>query len=437
MSAGSYNSKEQAIAEASGDPRRLTELGSRFLKQNDLENAEQSFRLAWQLRPDNNICRFNLAIALKRLCRFEEADRHFEQIHRNKPDCPLTLAHLGDIYRECAEFEKGIVCFKRALDLQPDHHDARFGLSLIYFLQGKWVDAWPLYESRVAKLLATRRVVYEIPEAKRWNGSPAAGKTLLVVWEQGVGDLIQFSRYLAAIRPRVGKLLLFCPQRFHHLLGSLGGVDQFVTSAAEADWDYAAYLLSLPVITGTTIDNVPFTQSYLQPPADRKHKWRNKMDVNTFNVGLCWAGSPSNPRDRLRSIPAEAFEPLFHLPGVTYHSLQVGPRVSDLNGYRSRFTIVDWSEQLNDYADTAGLIHHIDLIITCDTSVAHLAGAMGKPVWMLVSHVPDWRWPMNCTHCPWYQSMRLFRQPTPNDWHTVITGIQSELANSTAFKRSA
>ena len=419
---------DQSMFIAAEDPRQLTDLGQRLLEQGDVETAGLYFQRALALRPDNYVCLYNCGITLKRLCRFQEAQRCFQTILQSKPDCLKSLSHLGDIYREYAQFDRAIEYFNQAIAIEPEYHDARFGLSLIYFLQGRWEEAWPLYDARLPRLVSSRRTAFEIPPERIWDGMMRPDDTLLVVWEQGIGDLIQFSRYLMIARSRVKSLVFVCPTRFQSLISPLDCVDQFVSNPKKVHWDTAVYLLSLPGELGTTVDDVPFSEAYIQAPSEPVDLWRDRILRDTFNVGLCWAGSSANPRDRLRSIELKWFEPLAAVQNIRLHSLQVGERSLGSNHVNHGLSLKDWSKQLTDFTQTAGLIHHLDLVITCDTSVAHLAGAMGKPVWMLVSHVPDWRWLMDCEDTPWYRSMRIFRQDQPGQWDQPVRQVCHELA---------
>lgn len=312
----------------------------------------------------------------------------------------------------------------RAIRLEPTNNTIWFDHALVKLLQGDYKTGFREYEARwknentkLDKLQVFR------PE---WNGESLAGKTLLVYGEQGAGDTIQMLRYGPELKKRTGTLLL-APQT------GLGGlaVRQGCWDAVIMDlpgriskgnipaWDYQVPAMSLPRILGTTLDNIP-PAPYLTPPY-----MSSSYNPTAFNVGFCWAGSLDHAHDLWRSTGLDDWTPVFELSGIRWHSLQLGQRTVDLLG--SAFPINDLSPELKTYDDTAAAIASMDLIISVDTSIVHLAGALGKSVWMLTPYSPDWRWMLDREDSPWYSSLRLFRQTKEHDWKSVFERIADEL----------
>jgi hypothetical protein len=264
-----------------------------------------------------------------------------------------------------------------------------------------------------------------------WDGGQLAGRTILLHAEQGFGDTLQFIRYLPLVQERGRQIVLECQPELRRLLQS-NMPDMSIVSRGHAlpPFDVQCPLMSLPRIFATDLTNIPPSVPHLEANADDIAVWRNRLAEHTApaKVGLVWAGNPDHANDRNRSVELASLAPLAEVPGVRFFSLQKGEAVSETNKLTTNMDLTDTAAELMDFADTAALIANLDLIITVDTAVAHLAGAMGRPVWTLLPFVPDWRWLLNREDSPWYPTMRLFRQPTIGDWEAVFRRVAEELA---------
>ena len=403
----------------------MTNLGNILNEYGEADSALELFQNVLDRKPNDLAVRYNCSFCLKRLYRLDQAEQLCLQILEEDDEFIPAMINLGDIYREYGDFETAKSWFERVLNLQPSNPDAKFGLSMVLFLEGKWDQAWPLYETRLDN---PNRCVSSIPRSHRWDGSAQPDKTLVIICEQGLGDIVQFIRYVPLVRKRVGRLIFLCPSKFESLFRQVEGIDHYARNTEGLKWDLGASLLSLPALMGTTVDTVPPFSRYLQAPAEKVQLWRSRIGEGGCHVGLCWVGSKYNPRDRVRSLEFEQLLPLASVEGVHFHSLQVDEHAGGIEPFRHVMPVHDWSARLTDFTETAALIENLDLVITCDTSVAHLAGAMAKPVWMMVSYISDWRWLMDREDTPWYPTMRLFRQPAANDWSSVTDRIKNELA---------
>ncbi len=271
-----------------------------------------------------------------------------------------------------------------------------------------------------------RRVLAQ-PE---WDGGPFPGRTLLLHAEQGLGDTLQFIRYAPLVRGLGGRVVVECQKPLAHLLGSVAGIDALVPEGNPLPpFDLHTPLLSLPHLLGTTAATVPAAVPYLSPDPGAVEVWRHRVGRGEeLKVGLVWAGSPGHENDRNRSIPLKRLRPLLDVPSMRFFALQVCERSRDIEALWLQGSIGDISPDLDDLADTAAALSVLDLLISVDTAPAHLAGALGRPVWLLLPFAPDWRWMMDREDSPWYPTMRLFRQPTQSDWLSAIHRIRNELA---------
>jgi len=291
-----------------------------------------------------------------------------------------------------------------------------------YFARG-----WPEYEWRWHRRQAVQRNFY----ATRWDGSPLAGRTILLHAEQGLGDTLQFVRYASLVKRRGGTIIVECQPPLVKLLTGCPGIDQVVAYGdALPPFEFHAPLMSLPAIFGTTVETIPQEVPYLLADPELRQKWRGELEgMREFKVGIVWQGRPEPPWVGNRSIPLRKYAPLAQVPGVKLFSLQKGPGVEQL--VASSVEVTDFGPRLDEatgpFLDTAALMRNLDLVITSDTATAHLAGALGVPVWVAIPVAPDWRWMLNRTDSPWYPTMRLFRQTNLGDWDTVFAQMATEL----------
>ena len=379
-----------------------------------------------------------------------EAQALFEKAGEIAPNRAEVYNNMGNVATMENRMQDAVAHYEHALRLNPDLADAHMNLGMAWLKLGDLPEGFREFEWR----WQTRQFTPFMPPHPRWDGSDLPGKTLLVHTEQGAGDAIQFIRFLKQARRRVGKVLLLAPEPLQALFRTAEGVDEIrgAGSIAEQSFDVHIPLLSLPTVLGVTLGTIPNETPYLAVPDDRKARagdGRWTMDERLsepgtrnperpFRVGIAWAGSSTQGNDRNRSATLAAFAPLLAVPGIEWHSLQVGEKAGEIETWRSesgdlrlegggQVEIRDWSKEIRDWADTAAIISQLDLVISVDTGVVHLAGALGKPVWVLLCYAADYRWLMNCDDSPWYPTARLFRQQQPKDWAPVMAAAAAAL----------
>jgi hypothetical protein len=319
--------------------------------------------------------------------------------------------------------------FRRAIRLAPNYAEAHKNLAHSLLRGGQFAEGWREYEWRW-QCREFPRLPYTQPA---WDGSPLEGRTLLLCAEQGLGDTIQFVRYAPLLKRRGGRTVVAAQKPLLPLLAGCPGIDALADrDAAPPPYDVFAPLLSLPRLLGTTPADVPAEVPYLQARPDLVERWREELrPLDGFRVGIAWRGSPGYRMDRLRSFPLSHFEPLARLPGVRLVSLQKGPGVEQLRELDGRFPVVDLAGRLDEasgpFMDTAAVMRNLDLVVSCDTAVAHLAGALGVPVWLALSCAPEWRWLVGREDSPWYPTMRLFRQESAGAWEDVFRRMAAAL----------
>lgn len=327
-------------------------------------------------------------------------------------------SNLGNLLQDAGRLSEAIETY-RAVLTQRDDPAVHVNLAHALLASGNFDEGWRHYEHRVAlPFQDAHRPKYSRP---RWRGDTGAGRTLLVHAEQGLGDTIQFCRYLRLVAARGWRVIFQVQPQLQRLVTGLAGVDLVVTQGqALPPFDVHCPLLSLPGIFDTRVNTIPADSSYLRPADADMQAWSTRLSNQSgLKVGLVWAGNPLLAADARRSIQAQRLTPLLDRPGIAFYSLQKGqPAPSG---------VVDLMGEVRDFADTAALIANLDLVISVDTAVAHLAGAMGKPVWLLNRHDSDWRWLRDRDDSPWYPTLRQFRQTTPGDWAGVIARVDAEL----------
>jgi tetratricopeptide (TPR) repeat protein len=407
------------------DAEALASLGNALREQGKLDEAEARYQDALRLRPDYAEVRNNLGSVFQEQGKLGEAEASYREALRLRPAFVEALTNLGNALREQGRPGEAAASYEEATRLRPDDAEARVNLGMTRLLMGDFERGWPEYEWR-----RRARGLPEHPSGRpRWDGTPLEGKAILLRAEQGLGDTIQFVRYAPMVRERGGVVLLECQPPLRALLADAPGVDRVVAPGGPGpEFAVEAPLPSLPGILGTTGETIPARVPYLGADAGRVGRWRRELeDPAGFRVGIVWRGNPKHPRDRQRSIPLVLFEPLAGLPGVRLVSLQKGPGAEQLDAPGWRRSILDLGGRLEDFADTAAVLANLDLLIACDTAVAHLAGALGLPAWVALPSDPDWRWLLGRDDSPWYPSLRLFRQDRPGDWGGVFGRIAREL----------
>jgi tetratricopeptide (TPR) repeat protein len=384
------------------------------------------YRRAATLAPGHHKILHNIAAALLRLDRYAEAEEAARAAIAREPGHAESHAILGQAVCALGRLDEAEACLRQALMLDAANLSARLGLARTLLLAGRLAEAWSAYEVRWSRA-TTQRPPLPKPE---WRGEELSGRTLLVHTEQGFGDTIQFVRYAPLLRERGARVILMCEPPLLRLLASAEGVEQVVAhGAALPDFDRHVALLSVPRWLATTLETIPASVPYIGPAQAAAPPARKRP-----LVGLVWAGSDKHDNDRNRSIPLETLLPALDCAAADFVGLQFGPRAGDIAALGAEGLVADAMTGVKDFADTAALVARLDLVIAVDTAVAHLAGAMARPVWVLLPFAPDWRWMLGRADTPWYPTMRLYRQAAPGDWAGVIDRLRVDLA---AYTRSA
>jgi tetratricopeptide (TPR) repeat protein len=400
-------------------------LGAALIGQGALDEAVAALREALRLKPDLLEAHSNLADAFRRLGRLDEAADCCRAALAARPSFADGHNTLGLVLAAQGRPGEALPHFDRALQLRPDVPEYHLHRGLALLVQGNFPEGLREYEWRRQCLgLGLRPLA-----GPAWDGAPFAGRTLLLHAEQGIGDTVQFIRLAPLVKQRGGTVLFLGPAAFLPLLDGCRGIDGRI-STVPPGIDLHASLLSLPHLLGITLETIPAEVPYLFPAEQRVEHWRTRLaDLHGRKVGLVWQGNPQHAEDRLRSIALEQFEPLARIPGVQLVSMQVGAGSEQVR--ECRFDIVDLGSQLDPTPgavhDAAAVLRNLDLLISCDTGLAHLAGALGVPVWLAVPFAPDWRWLREREDSPWYPTMRLFRAPAPAMWGPVVARMAKAL----------
>jgi tetratricopeptide (TPR) repeat protein len=392
--------------------------------------AIESYNRALQADPDYAEAHNNLGIALKDQGQFAEAITRFEQALRLDPDFAEAHYNLANSLWDEGRCTEAIDGYRRAIRLRPDYAEAHWNMSLTFLLSGNFAEGWKEYGwRRKADPKTLGRC--ERSGTPRWDGESFRGKRLFVHCEQGLGDNIQFVRYLPMVKARGGTVVLETPRPLIGLLRDFPGIDELVEHRPDqgpaTHFDVYASLLDMPSIFGTTLETIPAEVPYIGADPAKVEYWRDKLAGPGFKVGIVWAGSPTHGNDRYRSCKLQCFAPLTEIGGVSLYGLQKGSAAAEIDELAGTMPITSLSQEFEDFTDTAAAIENLDLVISVDTSVLHLAGAMGKTVWAILPYAPEWRWMLNRRDSPWYPTMKLFRQDTRNGWGAVLHRVAEEL----------
>jgi tetratricopeptide (TPR) repeat protein len=390
-----------------GNPSVLANFGEALRRYGALDEAESVLRRAVALAPGKRNCHLNLGMTLQDLGRLEEA----------------------------------VAAYEEALRIDPDYAEARWNLSHVLLHTGAYERGWALYESRwgMERSRADRRHM----DRPRWGGETLADGTLLLWAEQGLGDTLQFVRYAEIARQRVRRVVLQVQAPLASLCRSVAGVDQVIVDREPPPaFDAQLPLLSLPRVLGTTLADIPRNVPYVSPDPGKLAYWRSRLERRALNVGLTWSSKARGADDEafrdsiLRSVTLSQLAPLA-TRGVAFYSLQKGPAAVEAGQPPLRMSLHDWSDELRDFSDTAALAAALDLVISVDTAVAHVAGALAVPVWVLLRRTVNWRWLRGEDTTPWYPTMRLFRQEEAADWRPVIGRVAAALHSLVQDRRPA
>jgi tetratricopeptide (TPR) repeat protein len=422
---------EETLAFAPDTPAALINLGVALKKLGRTDRAIAAYRQALDKAPNDAGALNNLGTALQEEDRYDEALEQFEKALAARPG--YADAHLNKslVLRHLGRIEDSIEEARTAVRLKPDLAEAQTSLGFGLLMKGRLREGFAAYEwrSRMADFSSPKRHF----QSPVWTGEDPAGKTILVHDEQGVGDAIQFARYAPMLKARGARVILECNTQLSRLFGRMRNIDQVVgRSPSPPPHDAHVSLLSLPHLLGTTLETVPDEIPYLSVDPNAVDDWRRRLGPRRhgrLRVGLVWAGNPEFREDRNRSPGLAAFLPLLGTPDVEFFALQKGPGRKDLPGLKDRLpsSFVDLGEEIKDFVDTAAIMMNLDLIISSCTAPPHLAGALARPVWVVLPAACDWRWLDQGATTPWYPGMRLFRQEKRGDWAPVIDRVAASL----------
>jgi tetratricopeptide (TPR) repeat protein len=421
-----------AIRLAPNPARAHLNLGNVLLAKGDLQGALNAFATAIKHKPNYAGAYYNMGNALLGNGQYDEAAASYRQALEIQPDYAEVYCVLGIALKELGQFDGAIASFKRAIEINPDLVEAHLNLGSLLLSQGRYLEAWPEYEARYDPNYSGRQSIPPNLPFPHWQGEPLDGKSIVIWPEQGFGDEIQFARYFPMLKAsNVSRLTLVCKPPLKTLLENVDGVDAVVpfSEAASLPYhDYWAFPMSLPQHFSTTVETIPAKLPYLTAPPERLNQWRKRLHMAGLKVGLVWKGNTApNPH---RSLPGlSTLAPLWSVPGVTFVSLQKGPGEDEAATPPAGQPILQLGSDILDFADTAAIVAQLDMVICIDTAIAHLAGALNKPCWVLLPAIGiDWRWLHNRTDSPWYpRTMRLFRQMKPTDWSTTIGEVTQAL----------
>jgi len=394
-----------------------------------LEEAQAAFARASALAPDEPRIQFNLLMMRRDDSLLHEAMAWCRRSLEQRPNSPDVLTNLAVCLQFTGRCDEALTYFEQAVAIEPDHRDAVFNLSLLLLMRGDYARGWTAYEHRW-RLMEVTRPNFAQPQ---WQGESLDGKVILLQSEQGLGDSIQFLRYVPLVAARGGRIVLRLDRSLTRLAASLpGNAVISPTRSPMPPFDVWCPLLSLPLIFGTQMPSIPAAVPYLAVRPAVAERWRRRLaDLPGLKVGLVWGGSSHHKNDFRRSIELRRLGPLLETPGVSFVSLQVGPPASELAATPSG-VVTDLSAELTDFAETAGAILNLDLVIAVDTAVAHVTGAFGKPAWVMLPFSADWRWMLEREDSPWYPTLRLYRQPTSGDWDSVVARVAADLRRRAA-----
>jgi hypothetical protein len=435
------------------------DLGTNLQDQGRVAEAVAAYRRAVELKPDFADAHNNLGTALQDLGRIAEAGACYRRALEFQPNFAEAHSNLGNVYKAQGSLAEAIACYRRALHLapeladahnnlgaaleqqgnlsealvayeqavrlRPDFAEAHWNRAQLWLLAGDFGRGWPEYEWR----WRIRGLTPPSLSQPIWDGRPLRGKTILLHAEQGLGDTFQFIRYARAAKHGGGRVIVLCQKPLRAILGGCREVDQLVDEATSSvSFDVWCSLMSLPRVLGTTLETIPAAIPYLAAAPDLLAQWDGRLRGHDgFRIGIGWQGHRRYHRDRDRSIPLHCFASLASIPRVRLVSLQKNAGREQMA--EVAFPVADLGDEVDGasgpFMDTAAIMLQMDLVITSDTALAHLAGALGVPVWVALPVVPDWRWMLHRADSPWYPTMRLFRQETRGDWRDVFDNIRN------------
>lgn len=434
-SLGGLLAKQEKLDEAAAHYRRAlqlkpdaaavhNDLGALLAKQRRFDEAIVCCRRALELKPDFAEGHNNLGVIYQGQELWEEAAASYRRALELKPELAEAHNNLGVVLVQQDKVDEVLACCARALELAPDFAEAHLNNACALLSVGRFAEGWSEYEWRW-KQQDVQEPRFAQP---RLTLGALEGRTVLLHCEQGYGDTLQFIRYAELLQQRGARVIVRCPPGLKRLLARLPGVE-VVPEGPLPEFDVHAPLLSVPGILETALASIPARIPYLAPDEESVEIWKRELKRDAgIHVGIAWCGNPEHRSDRWRSIPLAHFAGLARIPGVHVYSLQVGAGREQLTQAAGQMAITDLGGRLEDFHDTAAVMRNLDLVIGCDSAPVHLAGALGVPVWVAVTHAADWRWMRERTDSPWYPTMRVFRQSVPGDWGAVFARIEEEFS---------
>jgi tetratricopeptide (TPR) repeat protein len=411
-----------------------TNLGNALRKLKKSGEAVASYHQALRCDANHADAYNGLGNACLELGQWNDAIANYQQAIARRPQLAEAHNNLGNAFVERRLHAQAEESYQQAIRLKPDYAEAHRNLALLWLLLGNFEKGWAEFEWRWRCRDFPQR---SFPQP-RWDGSSLAGQTILLHAEQGFGDTLQFVRYAALVKERGGTVVVECQPALVALVASCPGIDQVVAAGSPLPYfSVHAPLLSLPGILRTSVESIPAKVPYLRADPALVERWRSEAsNIAGFKIGIVWQGRPSHPGDRYRSVSVIDFTALARHEGVRIISLQVGSATAQAAG-AGDLGVIDWGNRFDpaSFGDAAAAIMNLDLVVTVDTAVAHLAGALGAPVWVAVPYAPDFRWLLEREDSPWYPTMRLFRQKEPGDWGAVFTRMGAELPNQLRERR--
>ena len=413
-------------------------LGIALHDQRQFESSIAAYRRALELQPEFPVALNNLGNSLRYTGEIEEADRCFAQAITLKPDYVNAYKNRGTLHVWTGDIERGLKWYEQALAINPNEAELHRNLGVIYLLQGRFEEGWREYRWRW-KVGDLHRPTLNAPV---WDGSDVEGKTFLLSVEQGLGDTINFVRFARLLRERGAKTIVHCQAALLALLQQSPELGPMYPNTLPFESYISTHcsLLDVADVLQLRADNIPNYPGYLRPSAQLARYWEQRMPPaeGKMRVGIAWQGNPDHQADLFRSLPLKYFEHLSDLPSVELISLQSGFGVEQLKDWSGARPVQTLGEDVDKtsgaFMDTAAIMQQLDLIITSDTSIAHLGGALGRPTWIALNYIPDWRWLLGRSDSPWYPSVRLFRQASLNDWSSVFRDIRAALQSTIASR---
>lgn len=402
-------------------------LGILTYEQNNIDEAITYFWKSLEVKPNVYLSYYNLGNAYRERNEFNLSADCYHKAIELKKDFDDAHYNLGVVCEKRRELTKAIECYKSAIRYNPKNLNAQWNLALLYLQLGNFPKGWPKYEVRKERNKS----------AKRTFSKPALtmesvnGKKILVYCEQGLGDSIQFARYLKILKACGAYIIFECKPQLTWLFKNFNGIDELISEydykEMNIGYDYNISLLSLPLYFNTVLETIPSEVPYLKANPDQVHKWEAKIKNEKYiNIGIAWSGAGANITGKDRSCSLKDFSPLFSINGIKLYSIQKSENGDEI--LNSKFPVINF-DNLDSvpFQDTAAIIENLDLVISIDTSIAHLAGAIGKPVWTLLPYYSDWRWLLDRKGTPWYPTMKLFRQSEPGNWNNVFGAVADEI----------